>query len=107
MEIKYIDEAQAKEVIHENRSAVDLSVAFVKKDGSIRQMHVQFWLDKDKLAVQPSLFPFDPSKYDLIVCNDADLYAKGEKSFRSIPVKRLMTIAVNNTRYIVKHEEAV
>ena len=97
-----INRTKAKQLIEENKSTI-FSATFIKKDGTHRLLTARLGVKKGlKENAKPR--PYDPSKYNLVCVYDMAL-AKQQQTpspYRMININTLLTLNINNTKYIIK-----
>lgn len=86
-----ISRAAAKDLL---KSAIDtpIAISFVKKNGEVRNMRAMYGVDPENPS--GTGMSYDPESRGLVLVNDVDVAnEKGtDAAFRSVPIKRLLTI---------------
>tara|TARA_R110000782_G_scaffold162904_1_gene254676 strand:- start:241 stop:516 length:276 start_codon:yes stop_codon:yes gene_type:complete len=84
---------KAKELIKESKGLI-FSTSFIKKDNTIRTLTSRLFIKYKKTGIEP---PYKPSDYNLI-----PLYDMKKKAFRMLNLNTLLTLSINNNKYIIK-----
>ena len=89
-----INRTRAKELIKESKGLI-FSTTFIKKDNTVRTLTArtgkQYTPKTDRKA------PYKPENYNLM-----PLYDMKKKAFRMLNFNTLLTLTINNTKYIIK-----
>ena len=90
-----INKTTAKELIKESNGKI-FNTSFLKKDNTIRTLTGRLQVTKH-LKENAKKQPYDPSKYNLQPVYD--LKAKG---YRMLNFNTLLTLSINNNKYLIK-----
>ena len=90
-----INKNKAKELIKESKGKI-FSTTFIKKDNTLRVLTGRLKVTK-YLKENAKKQPYDPNKYNLQPVYD--LKAKG---YRMLNFDTLLTLTINNNKYIIK-----
>ena len=88
-----INRTKAKELIKESKGLI-FAATFTKKDGTHRLMNAR---TGKKYTPTGKKAPYKPSDYNLIA-----LYDMRKKAFRMLNLNTLLTLSINNNKYIIK-----
>ena len=88
-----INRNKAKELIKESKGKI-FSTTFVKKDNTIRTLTSRTGKQYTPTGKKQ---PYKPSDYNLI-----PLYDMKKKAFRMLNLNTLLTLSINNNKYIIK-----
>ena len=89
-----INKEQAKELINQSKGRI-FSATYIKKDMSKRIMNAR--LGKHYKSKTGKSAPYNPDKYNLKKVYDMKI-----KDFRIINLNTLITLSINNNKYIIK-----
>ena len=89
-----INKNKAKELIKESKGKI-FSTTFVKKDNTIRTLTSR--TGKKYKSKTGKKAPYKPSDYNLL-----PLYDMRKKAFRMLNLNTLLTLSINNNKYIIK-----
>ena len=92
--MKTIDKDKAKELIKESKGLI-FSTTFIKKDNTIRTLTAR--IGKQYTPKTDRKAPYKAQNYNLI-----PLYDMRKKAFRMLNFNTLLTLSINNTKYIIK-----
>lgn len=89
-----INKEQAKELINQSKGRI-FSATYIKKDMSKRIINAR--LGKHYKSKTGKSAPYNPDKYNLKKVYDMKI-----KDFRIINLNTLITLSINNNKYIIK-----
>ena len=90
-----INKNKAKELIKESKGKI-FNTSFLKKSGEIRILTGRLQVTKH-LKENAKKQPYDPSKYNL-----QPVYDLKAKVYRMINFNTLLTLTINNNKYIIE-----
>ena len=89
-----IDRTKAKELISQSKGRI-FSTTFIKKDNTIRTLTSR--TGKKYKSKTDRKAPYKPQNYNLM-----PLYDMRKKAFRMLNFNTLLTLSINNNKYIIK-----
>lgn len=92
--MKTISTDKAKELIKESKGLI-FSTTYVKKDNTIRTLTAR--IGKQYTPKTGRKAPYKAQNYNLL-----PLYDMRKKEFRMLNFNTLLTLSINNTKYIIK-----
>jgi hypothetical protein len=89
-----IDKTEAKQLIEDSKGLI-FAATFTKKDGTNRLMNAR--LGKQYTSKTGKKAPYDPEQYNLLPVYDMKL-----KGFRMLNLNTLLSLSINNNKYIIE-----
>jgi hypothetical protein len=91
---KTINKDKAKELISQSKGRI-FSTTFIKKDNTLRTLTAR--IGKQYTPKTDRKAPYEAQNYNLL-----PLYDMRKKAFRMLNFNTLLTLSINNNKYIIK-----